>query len=956
MPLSLLWTYAREAVPYLVILAVAGAFFWGWRAWTQNQRVMEEARFQEYNSALVGDVTARMDHCALLSKAFAGLVFTLDGQVDGGKWGEYWASRRVREAYPWIKAIAYCPVVGLEGRDAFVAGMREGGLAEYALFPEGDRNEYAPVTLAEPAEVQAGLLGCDVRFQEERRRCLDAARESGETRISALMTLEMPPRTKGAVMVTPVYASGRPTDTPEERVAAAMGYVLAIMSVEGLAVRGDMGEAGMSGYEVYDNGVETPSNLIYASRGDVQRPDAMFSESRTVDVYGRPWAFSFATTDRFEGRVDRVTPLAILVCGVFVAVLTVLLFMQEQKVREKAESLALDMTEALRRSEREYRTLTESLPMAVARLGAHMEVLTTNATLREWFPAAKDAAKALCHQVMRIPPCEEPCKECRIPVVLEDGVPQTWESEVETAQGRRLVRVNAIPNFARRGKVSSVVVLVEDVSDRRQVEESRVAQAAAEERARTKSLFLANMSHEIRTPLNAIIGFTYILQRDAELTARQADILQTLQRSGEHLLALVNDILDLSKIDSGYVMPEETPFSLNHVIRDVGAAFLSRASAKGLWLVINSGNGVPDHVEGDENRLRQVLMNLVGNAVKFTQTGGVTIRVSNASGKTKKPDKDGRVRLAFEVEDTGPGLSSEDRTRLFHEFEQGDAGRLYGGTGLGLAISHRLVQILGGELAVSDGEESGTCFRFELPLRPVSAEECPAPDRKGRVLRLADGTAPKRILSVDDNEDNLLFLRGLLTATGFEVFEAHEGAEGVALFEQERPDAVLMDMRMPVMDGYEAIRRIREHDGGKAVPVIGITASAFEDQRGRVMAAGASGFLTKPFQPEKLFDLLGRLLEVEYIYSEEEEEKKEVAATPSAQQGKAFADVPENMIWGVRRAMESGNMKELSAAVGEVEEFDAELGRQLRELATNFDFGRILELIGTGELEEDALS
>ncbi len=951
MPLSLLWTYARETTPYLVILAVAGAFFWGWLAWTRAQRDVERERFHEYNSALVGDVTERMDHCALLSEGFVGLILSRDGEVGAADWNEYWAYRRVPEKYPWIKAVAWCPVVaGPVDREALVARMREGGIAEYEVFPGGDRAEYAPVTLAEPAEAQPGLLGCDVRFQEERRRCLDAARESGETRISALMTLDMSPFTKGAVMVTPVYHSGRPAGTPEERVAAAMGYLVTVVSFEGLAVRGDMGEAGMSGYEVYDNGVETPSNLIYASRGDVRRPRAMFTESRTVEVYGRPWAFFFATTDRFEDRVDRVTPLAILAGGVFVTVLTVLLFMQEQKVREKAEALALDMTEALRRSEREYRTLTESLPMAVARLGPRMEVMTTNATLRDWFPAAKDAVRVLCHQVMRIPPCDEPCGDCQVPKVLEEGTPRTWEREIETAQGRRLARISAIPNFTRRGKVSSVVVLIEDVSDRRQVEDSRIAQAAAEERARTKSLFLANMSHEIRTPLNAIIGFTYILQRDAELTARQADILQTLQRSSEHLLALVNDILDLSKIDSGYVLPEEVPFSLKRTVKDVGAAFLPRASAKGLWLVINSGNGVPDHVEGDENRLRQILMNLVGNAVKFTETGGVTIRVTTAS---RKPEKDGRMRLVFEVEDTGPGISPEDQRRLFHEFEQGDAGRLHGGTGLGLAISHRLVQILGGELTVSNGEDTGTRFRFELSLRPASAEDCPPPAPKGHVLRLADGFAPRRVLSVDDNEENLAFLRGLLTAAGFEVVEARDGAQAVESFDAHRPDAVLMDMRMPVMDGYEAIRRIREAEGGGAVPIIGLTASAFEDQRGRVMAAGASGFLTKPFQPDQLYELLGRLTGVEYVYSEEGGTAP-AEAPPTG--GPSFADIPEKMVWGVRRAMESGNMKELSEAVGEVEGFNAELGRQLRELASNFDFGRILELIGTGETDESLLS
>lgn len=283
----------------------------------------------------------------------------------------------------------------------------------------------------------------------------------------------------------------------------------------------------------------------------------------------------------------------------------------------------------------------------------------------------------------------------------------------------------------------------------------------------------------------------------------------------------------------------------------------------------------------------------------------------------------------------------------------GSISRRHGGTGLGLAISHRLVQILGGELAVAEGNGSGTCFRFELPLRPASAEECPPPRRRGRVVRLASGGVPRRILSVDDNEENRVFLRGLLTAAGFEVLEARDGAEAVAVFGQERPDAVLMDMRMPVMDGYEAMRRIRELEGGDGVPVIGITASAFEDQRGRVMAAGASGFLTKPFQPDQLFELIGRLTGAEYVYSEEEAPEPEPV---SAEGAPSFKDIPEEMISAVRRAMESGNMKELSNAVGQVEGFHSELGRQLRELASNFDFGRILELIGTGEGDADGLS
>jgi len=333
-------------------------------------------------------------------------------------------------------------------------------------------------------------------------------------------------------------------------------------------------------------------------------------------------------------------------------------------------------------------------------------------------------------------------------------------------------------------------------------------------------------------------------------------------------------------------------------------------------------------------------MNLLANAVKFTAEGGVTLRATcDGAG----PDAD-PARVFFEVEDTGPGLAPEELTAIFAEFEQGAAGRRAGGTGLGLAISRRLVRMLGGELTAANRPGLGCAFRFWVSLRHAPPGQDGALPEAQQVARIAGTAARPRVLVVDDSPENLAFMRELLAPAGFEVIVAGGGGEAVELFAQDAPDAVLMDLQMPEVNGFDAIRQIRATGGpGASVPVLAVTASANQQQEAEALAAGATGFLAKPFAPETLFALLGRLLGLEYVYDQipAGEARERAEAPPTAE---LFAHLPAEALSAVRRSVEEGNARGIHEAILRVETLDGEAGRVLRGLAARYEYGRILEL------------
>jgi signal transduction histidine kinase/ligand-binding sensor domain-containing protein/CheY-like chemotaxis protein len=378
--------------------------------------------------------------------------------------------------------------------------------------------------------------------------------------------------------------------------------------------------------------------------------------------------------------------------------------------------------------------------------------------------------------------------------------------------------------------------------------EAREHERLAAQANEAKSVFLANMSHELRTPLNAVLGFTQLLGRDPTLSSEGRHEVSIIQRSGEHLLGLINDVLSISKIEAGKLTLDERPFDPGELLLSVRSMIRIRADAKGLNVVFETGGELPQRVFGDDIKLRQVLLNLLGNAVKFTEHGAVALRVRWADG-----------RASFEVADTGPGIAPDELERLFQPFVQSETGReSREGTGLGLVISRQIVQLMQGDISVESRRGSGTTFRFDVRLPET---ELASTAERGKVVGLAEGEASRRVLVVDDTDENRLLLVKLLSSTGFTVAEAANGAQAVELWETFAPDAIFMDMRMPVMDGSTAASRIRELERASSRPrvsILALTASVFEHERHEILESGCDDFILKPFRVDTIFDKLAQ--------------------------------------------------------------------------------------------------
>ena len=599
----------------------------------------------------------------------------------------------------------------------------------------------------------------------------------------------------------------------------------------------------------------------------------------------------------------------------------------------------------------------EALRESQQRLALHLEQTLlgviewdTEFRVTEWNPAAEAVFGYSREEVIGHNASDLILSKARRPEIdaLFDHLVQQKASEFSTGEnvtkdGRTILCewVNT-PLVDENGTVVGGMSLARDVTERRQAEEFRIAKEVAEAANVAKSGFLANMSHEIRTPLNAILGFSQLMGREEGLSARQRQQLDIINNSGEHLLALVNDVLEMAKIEAGRVTLNPTAFDLYALTDSVETLFSMQANEKGLELRIIRSDDVPRFVIADENRLRQVFVNLVGNAVKFTEKGGVTLRVG------ARHEDGGALHLLAEVEDTGPGIAPEELDGLFEYFEQAGAGRrAESGTGLGLAISRGFVHLLGGEITVRSEVGKGSVFSFDVAVEEAAAKAAAGGAEARRVTGLRAGEPRYRVLVADDAADNRELLVQLLEPVGFDVRAVADGKQAVREFRSWHPDLVLMDMRMPVMDGYEATRRIRATSAGAHVPIIGVTASVFSEMRHEVFAAGVDDFLGKPFSDSELFDKIRRLLGLHYVYEAEAAtpEPEEVGALSVA----AVAALPSDLVDRIRRATVAADFDAVLYLADEVERTDHQLAAALRNLAGAFDSDRILAALPGGE-------
>ena len=606
---------------------------------------------------------------------------------------------------------------------------------------------------------------------------------------------------------------------------------------------------------------------------------------------------------------------------------------EERTVELQAEIDSRAKTEQwLRESEIKYRTLFESVPVGIGIADFDGHILENNSALRALYGYSKEEITYLNVRATYADPDERP-RLLRMLQQRGNGKMYDREVRLKRKNGEVFEALINIEQVRLAGR-AFLLTTVRDITVLKRAEETlRRAKDAADEANQAKSEFLANMSHEMRTPLNGILGYTQLLIKDRELPARVAHSVETIHRSGEHLLELINDILDLAKIEARKIELASAPFDLPAVAQMVVSMVRMRAAQKNLVVREEYAPDLPRMVLGDETRLRQVLFNLLGNAIKFTERGEVTLRVERRFAPF------GQAAIRFEVEDTGVGIPADQIEKIFEPFYQAGAEKMKSqGTGLGLTISKQIVRLMRGDIFVASADGQGSRFWFDLPL-PEAAVAAASPARLSEIIGYTG--APRHLLIVDDDPVNRMVLKDMLAPLGFKVSEAENGQDALTQAAQSRPDLALMDIVMPEMDGIEAISRIKQTPELRQMIIVAFSANVMEDIQQQVRAAGGDDFLAKPIQFETLLEKLAALLGVSWRYSSPSALPPECGNAPSP-----VICPPESELQKLIDAAQIGDIIEIRGIVDALEASNqayAPFAAAIRQHAKQFDIAKILQ-------------
>lgn len=462
-----------------------------------------------------------------------------------------------------------------------------------------------------------------------------------------------------------------------------------------------------------------------------------------------------------------------------------------------------------------------------------------------------------------------------------------------------------------------------------------------------KSAFLANMSHELRTPLNVILGFVQLMKRNPDVTPKQKERLELIDQSGEHLLDIINDVLQISKIEAGHITLEKSAFDIYRLVGGLERMLVMRAERKGLYLSVEIEENVPRFIFGDERKLRQVLLNLIENAIKYTLQGQILVNVQ-CPADTGGNSVDGLenytlpISIRFSISDTGVGIAPEELDSIFEPFRQvGNEQHVVEGAGLGLTISQKFVELMGGHISVQSILGKGTTFSFTIPCGLVDLAQIVPDQPTRRITSLAPNQSEYRILVVDDSTESRILLQDLLQSVGFTVQTAVDGRKAVETCQNWEPHLIWMDVRMPVMDGYEATQQIKAYCGPDTV-VIALTAGVFEEEKNRALYIGCDDFVRKPFKETEIFDKMAQHLGVAYLYEELEPDPIKTGMTPLRRED--LHALPDEWISEFRQAAIRGRTPTLLSLINQIETDHAALADSLRILVHNLELRRIVSL------------
>jgi PAS domain S-box-containing protein len=719
-------------------------------------------------------------------------------------------------------------------------------------------------------------------------------------------------------------------------------------------------------------------------------------------------------------------------------------YLQDQKLtdeihkrQEVNEELKL-VNEALSASESRLSQFLEALPVGVSVYHPDGSIAYFNQAARDLLGAdtipESTAEQLAATYQLYVANTDELYPPDNLPILRALKGEGVKVDDVEIRQdGKRVaIEINTTPIFDASGNIVYAIAAFQDISDRKQAEKiladyhhtleaqidertEQLQQAvlAAEAANKAKSTFIANMSHELRTPLNSILGFAQIMEPSPDLTVENRENMRIIRRSGEHLLTLINEVLDLSKIEAGRMTLNPKNFDLYRLLDDLQDMFQLRVYNEELQLHFQRDADVPQYVRTDDIKLRQVLINLLSNAIKFTQVGEIILRVrkleiSGFMDLLESPiacfDTTRSIRdfsrtssdfatvggsdeaenltvpdffLLFEIEDTGVGMAPEELGNIFKAFVQTASGQKnQKGTGLGLKISRQFVRLMGGEIVVESQLELGTTFKFEIPVGAVDAE---LPDQQ--LNREVSGLEPNqpcyRILIVDDREDNRQLLVKMLSPLGFGVEQATNGQEAIEMWESWHPHLILMDVRMPVMDGYEATKQIKarikqreqEQQGKREMnisepespipKIIALTASTIEGRQAFALLVGCDDFLSKPFRKTDIFDTINKHLGVKYLYSNSTDsisigDRNNLSASLPNAALAYLCRLPPEWIDNMKQVIRSADFDLIVRTIDEIREPHPELAEILQGHLDNFDYQKILNLIAEAEESDNA--